>query len=106
MANRVEVAGVRRRWLPVGILALAIFVVNAAARFVSWKAGVNDETGQTRLGFLGVTVVALVLFGAAIRWSLRYPSGRLVADIGAATIVGTLLAVIVGPFFGGDKPFA
>jgi hypothetical protein len=96
---------VKQRWLPVGLVALAIFVVNAVARFVSWKAHVEDESRQMTIGFIGVVVVALVLVGVAARWAVRHPFPRLLGDLGLATVVGALLSIIVGPYAGGSKPF-
>jgi hypothetical protein len=96
---------VKQRWLPVGLLALAIFVVNAAARFISWKAGIENPNAQSRLGLIGVIAVGLLVMGASIRWSIRYPFPRLFGDMCVAVVVGTLLSVIIGPFAGGQKPF-
>ena len=96
----------KQRWLPVGLLALAIFVVNALARFISWKAGVENPDAQSRLGLIGVIVVGLLVMAAAIRWSIRYPFPRVFGDMCVAIVTGTLLSVILGPFAGGQKPFA
>jgi hypothetical protein len=98
--------GVKQRWLPVGLLALAIFVVNALSRFISWKAGVEDANTQSWLGLIGVIVVGLMVMAASIRWSIRYPFPRLFGDMCVAVVTGTLLSVIVGPFAGGQTPFA
>jgi len=97
---------VKQRWLPVGVLALAIFVINVVARFVSWRLKVDNPDAQSRLGAIGVIVVGLVLVGASTWWSVRFPFGRVVADLGLAVIVGTLLALVIGPFAGGSRPFA
>src|SRR5262249_36051382 len=96
--------GVKQRWLPVGLLALAIFVVNAVSRFISGKAGVDDPNPQSRLGLIGVISVGLLVMGAGIWWSIRYPFPRFFGDMTVAVVTGTMLAVIIGPFAGGQKP--
>ena len=95
-----------KRWQRAGLLALAIFLVNGASRFVTWKAGIVEETQQLRIGLVAVSFVALLLVGAGMWWAVRYPFGRLFADIGAAVGVGALLSLLIGPFLGGSKPFA
>lgn len=95
-----------KRWVRVGLLGLAIFVLNGICRFVTWKFEIVDEAEQLRLGLIAVGVVALLLVAASIWWAIRYPFGRLFADIGAAVGIGALLSVLIGPFLGGSKPFA
>ncbi len=94
-----------RRWLPVGLVALGIFLVNVIARFATWKGHIVEESEQMTIGFIGVGLVAVLLIGVAAWWAVRYPFIRLVGDVGAAVVAGALLAVLVGPFFGGSKPF-
>jgi hypothetical protein len=101
-----EVTTVKQRWLPVGLLALAIFVVNGVARIVTDKGEFVEETEQLTIGFIAVSVVAVLLIGAAAWWAVRYPFLRLLGDIGAAVGAGALLSVLVGPFLVGSKPFA
>ena len=96
----------KQRWLPVGLLAAAIFVINVVARYISWKFKVDNPDTQSRLGVIGLIVVGLVLVGASTWWSIRFPFGRVVADVGVAVIAGTLLALVIGPFAGGSRPFA
>ncbi len=96
----------RRRWLQIGLLALAIFLVNAVAHFVSWKAHINSDEGQTRLSTIGIVVIGLIVMAMSARYSIRYPFPRVVGDIGAAVLIGTLLLVLFGPYFGGTTPFA
>lgn len=95
----------KQRWLPVGLVALGVFLVNAIARLVVWKGGFATEEQQVRIGFYAVVVVGIIMIGAAAWWALRFPIGRIVADLGAATLVGALASGLVGPFFGGSRPF-
>ncbi len=97
---------VNKRWLRVGLLALGIFVVNAVARFITWKFDIVDENSQLTLGFVAVIVVALGLAVAGAWYAVRYPFGRLFADLGASVGVGAMLSLLIGPYAGGAKPFA
>jgi hypothetical protein len=96
----------RQRWTRVGLLALAIVVINVVSRFVTWKFDLVSEDQQSALGFVAIIIVAVVLVGATAWWSIRFPFTRAFADLGVATIVGALLSLILGPFAGGAKPFA
>ncbi len=96
----------KQRWLPVGLIALAIFVVNGASRLISHKFEINDDAAQATLGRIGVIVIGVLLFAVAIWWAIKYPFQRLIADVGLAILAGTVLAVVIGPFLGGSRPFA
>jgi hypothetical protein len=95
-----------KRWTRVGLLGLAIFVINGISRFVTWKLDIADESEQLRLGLIAVGFAALLLVVASIWWAIRYPFGRLFADVAAAVGIGALLSLLIGPFLGGSKPFA
>jgi hypothetical protein len=95
----------QQRWVRVGLLALAIFVVNAVSRFVTWKFHVVDESNQTKLDVVLIGVLMLVVVGATAWWSIRYPFPRVFFDIGAAILVGVLACLLLAPFAGGVKPF-
>jgi hypothetical protein len=105
----------RNRWVRVGAVALGFFLINGLARFIS-KVTAPDEseipTFSTEesstdivIAVSGALAIVLLLAVAAGYWAVRYPAGRMVADLGLATLVGTLLALLVGPFLGGNKPF-
>ena len=96
----------KKRWIRVGLLALAIFAINAVSRLITWKFHVVDESQQLKIGFIAVLVVAVLLIAATAWWAVRYPFSRLFGDIGTAVGVGALLSLLVGPFAGGSKPFA
>ncbi|WP_344083717.1 hypothetical protein [Luedemannella helvata] len=96
----------KNRWVPIGVLTGALFVINAAARLVSRMADIADAGAQTKLGLIAIAASSVVMIGAAAWWSVRHPVGRVVADLGAAGIVGALLTSLVGPLVGGAAPFA
>lgn len=96
---------VSKRWVRVGLLALAIFLVNGVSRFITWKADIVEEDDQLRVSLVALAFVTLLLIAASAWWAVRYPFGRLFADIGAAVGIGGLLSVLVGPFLGGSTPF-
>lgn len=95
-----------KRWVQIGVLALALFVVSGISRFVIWKAKIVDESQQTRLGLVATALVVILLGVVAARASMRYPFGRVVADMFAAAGAGGLLYALVGPFLSGSSPFA
>lgn len=95
----------RKRWLPVGLLALGVFALNAAARFITWKLKIVEEGDQVAMGLIAVTAAALLLAAAAAWWGVRYPLSRVFGDISVAVLIGAVLSLTVGPFAGGVKPF-
>jgi len=95
----------RRRWLAIGLLALGIFVINVIARWATKQFDIVDEANQIKLALVGMVAMGVVLIGAAVWWAVRYPFSRMFFDIGAATIIGALLSLIIGPYAGGSKPF-
>jgi hypothetical protein len=94
------------RWLPIGVLAGLLFAINIAARLVTRIGDFAKEDQQLLIGIISMSAVALLLIGATARWAVRYPIGRVVADLGAAAGIACLLSVLIGPFLGGSKPFA
>ncbi len=105
----------QNRWVRVAAITLGFFLINGLARFISFLAKPGDgdiptfETPQSSTDMVIVVVgafaVVALLAVAAAFWAVRYPLGRVVADLGAATFAGTVLAMFVGPFLGGNTPF-
>jgi hypothetical protein len=96
----------RERWLPVCGLAVGLFAINVAARLIArlWFNG--DLAAADRITLLMLLAVGLASLVAAAIWSRRVPLGRWSADLAAASLVGLLLAIFVGPFISGTTPFA
>jgi hypothetical protein len=92
------------RWLPVGVLAGVLFVINAICRFVVWQVVPKNDSKQIVIGVLAVGAVSLVMVVAAYRWAVRYPMSRVIPELAIAAISGCLLSVLVGPFAGGSRP--
>jgi hypothetical protein len=99
-------AVVNKRWLRVGLLALGIFVINAIARLVTWKAKIVDEDKQLTVAFVAVAVVAIGLAVVGAWFAVRYPLTRIVGELGVAVGIGAVLSLLIAPFAGGTKPFA
>ncbi|TMM37580.1 MAG: hypothetical protein E6F99_11895 [Actinobacteria bacterium] len=95
----------RDRWQPVGILAGVLFAINAVVRLIVWQVGPKSDSKQITVGFVGLALVGLVMAGAGWRWGRRYPMSRVTPDLCVAVAVACLLTVLVGPFFGGTRPF-
>jgi hypothetical protein len=103
------------RWVKVAAVGLGFFVINAISRLISLATqpdeepsvlGPVDDTGQTVLAVVGALLVVALMTGAAAWWSVRHPIGRVVADLGLATLIGTVLSLLIGPLVVGDAPFA
>jgi hypothetical protein len=99
----------------VGAVAFGIFLINGACRLISLLTQPDDDplatvrpvetATDTVIGIVGMLLVVAWLAAAAAFWAVRHPVGRVVADLGAATIAGTLLALLIAPFLGGSRPF-
>jgi hypothetical protein len=96
----------QRRWVRVGVLALAIAVINALSRFVTWKFHLVDESRQTTLDVVLIGVLMLLVVCATAWWAVLYPFSRVFFDIGAAIVVGVLLSLLLGPLAGGIHPLS
>lgn len=96
----------RERWLPVGVLAGVLFLINVIARLIGHFAFEDDTAAQDRTTFVMFTVIGLILAVFAFRWGRRRPVERWTGDLGTAILVAMLLTVLVGPFINGDTPFS
>jgi len=105
----------QRRGVRILTIALGIFVINGLTRLVS-RLGRPDETATsayetvdktdwTVIALVGVGgVIALVGIFAAV-WSITQPFSRVFFDLAAASLIGALLSLLVGPFIGGTGVF-
>jgi hypothetical protein len=105
---------IRNRWVRVGLVALAIFVVNVLSRLISHLTSDNSPAGQaaaaasnkvSALALIGAGLVVVIMAVAGAIWAVRYPFQRLVFDLGAAAVVSALLSLLIAPFAGGTVPF-
>jgi hypothetical protein len=97
---------VKKRWLPVGVLAGVLFATNVVARVVVRLTAAGSATNQTRIGLIAVLAVAAVMAGAAYWWALRFRVPRLTLDLGAAAVLACVLSVLIGPYVAGSRPLA
>jgi hypothetical protein len=97
---------VKQRWVPVAILAVGLFAINAIARLVI-RLGFNDnDTAENRVSIVMFAVIGLALAAVTfVRAQQKSPSEWL-PELAVAAIGGMLLTVLVGPFISGDGPFA
>lgn len=92
----------RYRLLRVGVLAAALFALNATARLVA-RFGYGDGTAehqaaQDNLVWIGWGALALVLAVTAAWWARLRPIGEVARELAVAAGVAGLLYVTVGPF--------
>jgi hypothetical protein len=108
------------RWVKVGAIALGILVVNGASRLVTRLVDGKTSTNPTSVDYTpaagngtadkitsvaGVLAVVLLVGIVTAVWSVRQPFLRVFSDIFVAVLAGTALALLIGPFIGGAKPF-
>lgn len=95
----------KQRWVSIGVLAGALFAVNAVARLITRFAFEADDTAQNRASIAMFSVLGLILAVLAFRRCQRTPPTVWVADLGASALIGMLLTILVGPFISGQEPF-
>ena len=96
----------KRRWVPIALLAVGLFAINVVARLIIRFGFDGDETAENRVSLAMFAAVGLTLAVVTfIRAQQRRPSEWL-PEIGAAAAGGMLLTILVGPFVSGDGPFA
>jgi hypothetical protein len=95
----------KERWLPVGILAGGLFVVNIIARIIVLVFAGKDDGKQVTIGLWALIGVGVVMIPVAYWWARRYDMGRVFGDLAVAVVAACLLAVIIGPFVSGTRPF-
>jgi hypothetical protein len=95
----------KNRWVMVGVVALAIFLINGISRLISRLAFSDNASGADPMAYIGAGAVILLMIGAGIYWAIRYPFSRIFFDLAAAAVAGALLSLIIGPFIGGTVPF-
>jgi hypothetical protein len=96
----------KERWLPVGLIAGGLFLVNVVARLVVRFAAGNDDNKQVTIGLWALFAVGAVMIPVAFWYGRRHPMIRVVGDLGLAVVIACLLAVLIGPFVSGVAPFS
>ena len=96
-----------KRWTPVAVVAVLIFVMNLAGRiYTEFYVSEDDISTQNVLGIAAAGGMALVALIAGLVWSMRASMRHLVAYLGGGLLIGTALAVLIGPLCLGGNPFA
>jgi hypothetical protein len=72
---------------------------------VRFAAG-SDDNKQITIGLWALFAVGAVLIPIAFWWGRRWPLPRVIGDILVGVLVACLLAVLIGPFVSGSRPFA
>lgn len=95
---------IKQRWLPVGVLAVALFAINVIGRWVAESIDTDDKKSVAGLVVFGV--IALVFAVLAVYWGRNRPMARVVADLAFGAIAGCALSIMLGPLLIGASPFA
>ncbi|HIV57116.1 MAG TPA: hypothetical protein H9902_04085, partial [Candidatus Stackebrandtia faecavium] len=86
-----------KRWTPVAVVAVLIFVMNLAGRiYTEFYVSEDDISTQNVLGIAAAGGMALVALIAGLVWSMRASMRHLVAYLGGGLLIGTALAVLIG----------
>lgn len=96
----------KERWLPVGVLAGVLFVVNVVARLVTRFGFAEDVEMSDRISLGMFAVIGVILAVLAFVWGRRWPVERWAGDVAVAGLVAMALTIFVGPFISGSHPFA
>jgi hypothetical protein len=96
----------KERWLPVGILAGGLFLVNIIARLAVRMVAGKDANKETWVGAVAFLAVGAVMIGAAYWWARLRPLPRVVGDLLIAAAVGCLLSALIGPLVSAGPAFA
>ncbi|MDR7280843.1 hypothetical protein [Catenuloplanes atrovinosus] len=95
----------RNRWLPVGVLAGVLFLINVIARLISRFAFDDDPSAQDTVSTVMFLVIGVIIAVQAFRWGRARPLDSWSGDMVAIVTAAMLLTVLVGPFISGDSPF-
>ncbi len=96
----------RERWRAVGVLAIALFVVNVVARLVIRFGFDGDEAAADRVTLGMFVVVGLILAWVAFSRGRRYPVAQWGAEVAGAIGIALGLTMLIAPLLVGTSPFA
>src|SRR3712207_1792485 len=94
----------KQRWLPVGIIAGGLFLVNVIARLIVRLAAGDDDEKQITIGLWALFAVGAVMVPAAVWDGRRHPMLKVIGDLGIAGVSACVLAVLVGAVVFGGPP--
>jgi predicted membrane protein len=97
---------VKQRWVPVAILAVALFAINVIARLIVRFGFDGDEAAENRVSIAMFAAIGLTLAIAAFLRAQQKRFTQWLPEIASAAIGGMLLSILVGPFISGEGPFA
>lgn len=94
------------RWLPVGVLAGALFAVNVVARLIARFGFDGDVEAQDRISLVMFAVIGVILAVLAFLWGRQSAVAEWGPRMAVAVAVAMALTIFVGPFISGNHPFA
>ncbi|MEV4757714.1 hypothetical protein AB0J86_21730 [Micromonospora sp. NPDC049559] len=96
----------KERWLPVGVLAGILFVINVVARLVIRFGFDNGTEASDRVSLAMFAVIGVLLAAIAFVVARREPLARWSGDVAVAILVALAATIFIGPFISGSQPFA
>jgi FtsH-binding integral membrane protein len=95
----------KQRWLPIAVLAAALFAINVVTRLIVRFGFEGNESAEGRASIAMFALIGLVLAVTVFVRSQRVPPSSWLPDLAVAAIGGLLLTILIGPFVSGDTPF-
>lgn len=96
---------VRNRWTRVGVVVVALLVVNFGARLVLRLANGASEDAELTTAVTSLLAMGLVTAVAGFLTARRYLWGVTAGDLFFDVTIASLLVTLVGPFVSGGTPF-
>lgn len=96
----------KKRWVPIVVLAVGLFAINVIARLVIRIGFADNETAESRVSIAMFATIGVVLAIVTFVRAQRVPPSSWLPELGVSALGGMLLTILVGPFVSGDTPFA
>jgi hypothetical protein len=95
-----------KRWFPIAVLAVGLFVINAVTRLIIRLGFDGNDAAETRASIIMFSVIGLALAIATFLRAQRVPPSSWLPELGFGAVGGMLLTILVGPFISGSAPFS
>ena len=95
----------RNRWTRIGVVVVALVLVNIAARVVIRIASGASEGVQFGTALASLLGMGVVLAVTGFLTARRYLPARTAGDLFFVIVISALIVTLLGPFVSGGSPF-